>query len=101
MSGPKKPGGDPEEFKKGLTEKLLDACGEVPGHDVPEDMQRGMAVGASGEDLKAELADKCEKTIVAAKAAMSVENDHVMQHQLTSLIGELQWCAREYGKEKP
>ena len=101
MSEHKKPGGDPEEFKKGLTEKLRDACGEVPGHDVPEEMQRGMVIGASEVDLKAALADKCEKTIVAAKAAMSVENDHVMQHQLTSLIGELQWCAREYGKEKP
>ena len=77
MSGPKKPGGDPEE------------------------MQKGTVVGASEADLKAELAGKCEQTIMAAKAVMSVENDHVMQHQLTSLIGELQWCAREYGKGEP
>ena len=101
MSEPKKPGGDPEEFKKGLTEKLRDACWEVLDHDVPEEMQRGMVIGASEADLKAELADKCEQTIMAAKAVMAVENDHVMQHQLTSLIGELQWCAREYGKETP
>ena len=101
MSEPKKPGGDPEEFKKGLTEKLRDACREVPDHDVPEEMQKGRGIGASEADLKAELAGKCEQTIMAAKAVMAVESDHVMQHQLTSLIGELQWCAREYGKEKP
>ena len=170
MSEPKKPGGDPAEFKKGLKDalrdsanshdassvhrfcvlwwhghgrslppefdgisdrtygyhtlttvlrtlreeslpllcqcwlpfgELRDACRAVLGHDVPEDMQRGMVIGASEADLKAELADKCEQTIMAAKAVMAVENDHVMQHQLTSLIGELQWCAREYGKEKP
>ena len=77
MSEPKKPGGDPEEFKKGTV------------------------VGASEADLKAELAGKCEQTIMAAKAVMAVESDHVMQHQLTSLIGELQWCAREYGKGEP
>lgn len=101
MSGPKKPGGDPEEFKNGLTEKLRDECREVLDHDGHDEMQKGRGIGDSASDVTAELAGKCEQTIMAAKAVMAVESDHVMQHQLTSLIGELQWCAREYGKEKP
>lgn len=46
-----------------------------------------------------ELVAACHTAVARARAVMKAETDHVMQHQLHSLIGELLWCAREYGME--
>lgn len=45
---------------------------------------------------KSNLVAWCRSTVDAIRAVMRTEPDHVMQHQLTNLVAELQWCEREY-----
>jgi len=48
---------------------------------------------------KSRLVTACTATSAAIKEVLAYEADHVLQHSLTSLQGELAWCARELNPE--
>ena len=43
-----------------------------------------------------ELVAACHTAIARTKAVMRFETNHIMQHSLTNLVGELTWCVREF-----
>lgn len=43
-----------------------------------------------------ELVEACHTAIARTKAVMKFEGNHIMQHSLTNLVGELKWCVREF-----
>lgn len=45
---------------------------------------------------KQELVEACRTAIARTKAVMRYETNHIMQHSLTNLVGELSWCVREF-----
>lgn len=45
---------------------------------------------------KRELVAACHTAIARTKAVMKFEENHIMQHALTNLVEELQWCVREF-----
>lgn len=46
--------------------------------------------------LQRELVNSCVHTIAALQEILKREDDHILQHSLTNLVAELQWCAGVY-----
>lgn len=43
-----------------------------------------------------ELVNACIRTIAALQEILKREDDHILQHSLTNLMAELQWCTGVY-----
>lgn len=48
---------------------------------------------------RSELVESCRGTVACLRRVLAIEDDHIMQHALTGLCGELQWCISEFGGE--
>lgn len=91
-----------------------EACRAILNHELPEEIVKGWAQSAAeaadakpderkagpATAAKLNLVKACEGAITAVKAMLVHEPNHIMQHQLHSLLGELGWCTREYGGTK-